>query len=125
VVGDVAGEEHPPGVHLEVQVAAVRLRLEEDLDAAVLVHGIAEARVPGEDVAVLDVEDPAEAVSRVEQPGPHAGPVVAPLGRKWAISSAPAAAHAGSSHRASGPGREGEARTTYSIRAYYPPEEIR
>jgi hypothetical protein len=52
----------PPGVHLEVQVAAVLLRLEKDLDAAVLVHGIAEVTVPGEDVAVLDAEDPAEAV---------------------------------------------------------------
>ena len=79
-IGDVAAEERGAAVELEIEVAAVRLRLREELHATVLPDGIVVSRSEAAHVAVLNAEDAVNPAGVIEQPGGGAGVVVAALG---------------------------------------------
>ena len=78
-IGDVAAEERAAAVELEIEVAAIRLRLRKELHATVLPDFLVVLRSQAAHVAVLDAEDAVDSAGVVEQPGGGAGVVVAAL----------------------------------------------
>src|ERR1017187_2668281 len=77
-IGDVAAEERRTAVELEVKVAAVCLRLREELHATVLPDGIMVLRSQAAHIAVLDPEEAVNPAGVMEQPG----------GSEWVVGAA-------------------------------------
>src|ERR1017187_6019831 len=78
-IGDVAGEERRTAVELEIELAAVRLRLRKELHASVLPGLRVVLRSQTAHVEVLDAEAAVNAAGVMEQPGGGLGAVVAAL----------------------------------------------